>query len=129
VTFCQFAADFFCSVGLGLGQTDSPQVRFRKSISSERTFSATKDEVLLHKKLGICLVYYIIVYLSRIFLGFHIFNVVIISSSQLLGISSTGLFIETQISGIQLVWIAALNSLHLCGFLKSLAVEYDMLSF
>ncbi|KAH1156848.1 hypothetical protein AAZX31_11G001900 [Glycine max] len=49
--FSQSTADFFCSVGLGLGQTDSPQVRFRKSISSERTFSATKDEVLLHKKL------------------------------------------------------------------------------
>ncbi|KRH77930.1 hypothetical protein GLYMA_01G242400v4 [Glycine max] len=27
------------------------QVRFRKSISNERTFSATKDEVLLHKKM------------------------------------------------------------------------------
>ncbi|KAG2375431.1 hypothetical protein LR48_Vigan303s004600 [Vigna angularis] len=49
--FSQPTAEFFCSVGLGLGQTDSPQVRFRKSISNERTFSATEDEVLLHKKL------------------------------------------------------------------------------
>ncbi|ESW29201.1 hypothetical protein PHAVU_002G051600 [Phaseolus vulgaris] len=47
----QPTAEFFCSVGLGLGQKDSPQVRFRKSISNERTFSATEDEVLLHKKL------------------------------------------------------------------------------
>ncbi|GAU29508.1 hypothetical protein TSUD_115300 [Trifolium subterraneum] len=36
----------------GLGKTDSPQVRFRKSISNERTFSVTEDEVLLHKKLA-----------------------------------------------------------------------------
>ncbi|XP_027193460.1 DNA polymerase kappa isoform X2 [Cicer arietinum] len=36
----------------GLGKTDSPQVRFRKSISNERTFSATEDEVLMHKKLA-----------------------------------------------------------------------------
>ncbi|CAJ1924706.1 unnamed protein product [Sphenostylis stenocarpa] len=49
--FSQSTAEFFCSVGLGLGQTGSPQVRFRKSISNERTFSATEDEVLLHKKL------------------------------------------------------------------------------
>ncbi|XP_020234635.1 DNA polymerase kappa isoform X1 [Cajanus cajan] len=49
--FSQSSADFFLSVGLGLGQTDSPQVRFRKSISNERTFSATEDEVLLHKRL------------------------------------------------------------------------------
>ncbi|TKY71239.1 DNA polymerase kappa [Spatholobus suberectus] len=49
--FSQATADFFCSVGLGLGQTDSPQVRYRKSISNERTFSATEDEVLLHKRL------------------------------------------------------------------------------
>ncbi|RDX99021.1 DNA polymerase kappa [Mucuna pruriens] len=39
------------TAGLGLGQTDAPQVRFRKSISNERTFSATEDEVLLHKRL------------------------------------------------------------------------------
>ncbi|XP_027361380.1 DNA polymerase kappa [Abrus precatorius] len=49
--FSQSTAEFFCSVGLGLGKTDSPQVRFRKSISNERTFPATADEVLLHKKL------------------------------------------------------------------------------
>ncbi|CAJ2651041.1 DNA polymerase kappa isoform X3 [Trifolium pratense] len=50
--FSQSTADFFYSVGLGLGKTDSPQVRFRKSISNERTFSVTEDEVLLHKKLA-----------------------------------------------------------------------------
>ncbi|KAI5402740.1 hypothetical protein KIW84_050370 [Lathyrus oleraceus] len=43
--------NFFYSVGLGLGKTDSPQASFRKSISNERTFSATEDEVLLQKKL------------------------------------------------------------------------------
>ncbi|CAK8539104.1 unnamed protein product [Lathyrus sativus] len=50
--FSQSTADFFYSVGLGLGKTDSPQVSFRKSISNERTFSATEDEVLLYKKLA-----------------------------------------------------------------------------
>ncbi|RHN53241.1 putative DNA-directed DNA polymerase [Medicago truncatula] len=50
--FSQSTADFFYSVGLGLGKTDSPQVRFRKSISNERTFSASEDEALLHKKLA-----------------------------------------------------------------------------
>ncbi|CAL5195145.1 unnamed protein product [Lathyrus oleraceus] len=49
--FSQSTADFFYSVGLGLGKTDSPQASFRKSISNERTFSATEDEVLLQKKL------------------------------------------------------------------------------
>lgn len=44
--------DFFLSVGLGLGRTDTPQVRSRKSISSERTFAATGDERLLYSKLG-----------------------------------------------------------------------------
>lgn len=44
--------DFFLSVGLGLGGTDTPQVRSRKSISSERTFAATGDERLLYSKLG-----------------------------------------------------------------------------
>ena len=68
MTFCQFAADFFYSVGLGLGKTDSPEVRFRKSISNERTFSATEDEVLLYKRLGIFHVYYF--YLLGIFLNF-----------------------------------------------------------
>ncbi|KAI5409300.1 hypothetical protein KIW84_054927 [Lathyrus oleraceus] len=57
-TWMGFAAkrDFFYSVGLGLGKTDSPQASFRKSISNERTFSATEDEVLLQKKLDKCLV-------------------------------------------------------------------------
>ncbi|XP_061354489.1 DNA polymerase kappa [Gastrolobium bilobum] len=50
--FSQSTADFFYSVGLGLGKTHNPQVRFRKSISSERTFSATEDEVLLYKRLA-----------------------------------------------------------------------------
>lgn len=44
--------DFFISVGLGLGGTDAPQVRSRKSMSNERTFSATKDETFFHQKLG-----------------------------------------------------------------------------
>lgn len=44
--------DFFLSVGLGLGRTDTPQARSRKSISSERTFAATGDERLLYSKLG-----------------------------------------------------------------------------
>ncbi|CAK7330157.1 unnamed protein product [Dovyalis caffra] len=43
---------FFLSVGLGIGKTDTPQVRSRKSISSERTFSATDDEALLYQKLA-----------------------------------------------------------------------------
>lgn len=44
--------DFFLSVGLGLGGTATPEARFRKSISSERTFSATEDAALLYQKLG-----------------------------------------------------------------------------
>lgn len=39
-------------MGLGLGGTDAPQGRSRKSMSSERTFSATNDETFFHKKLG-----------------------------------------------------------------------------
>ncbi|XP_057963778.1 DNA polymerase kappa isoform X2 [Malania oleifera] len=50
--FSHSSADFFMSVGLGLGQTDTPQFRLRKSISSERTFSATSNETFLYKKLG-----------------------------------------------------------------------------
>ncbi|CAH8255129.1 unnamed protein product, partial [Arabidopsis lyrata] len=50
--FSQSSADFFLSVGLGLGGTDTPQVRSRKSISSERTFAATGDERLLYSKLA-----------------------------------------------------------------------------
>ncbi|KAM7479104.1 hypothetical protein LguiA_027317 [Lonicera macranthoides] len=49
--FSHSSADFFLSVGLGLGSTDTPQVRFRKSISNERTFSATKDEAFLFQKI------------------------------------------------------------------------------
>ncbi|KAI3809897.1 hypothetical protein L1987_19500 [Smallanthus sonchifolius] len=49
--FSPSSADFFMSVGLGLGGTDAPQVRSRKSMSSERTFSATKDETFFHQKL------------------------------------------------------------------------------
>lgn len=47
-----FFADFFFSVGLGLGGTDTPQQKMRKSISNERTFSATNDESILFQKLG-----------------------------------------------------------------------------
>uniref|UniRef100_A0A1J3JRA6 DNA polymerase kappa n=1 Tax=Noccaea caerulescens TaxID=107243 RepID=A0A1J3JRA6_NOCCA len=50
--FTQSSADFFLSVGLGLGKTDTPQIRYRKSISSERTFAATRDERLLYSKLA-----------------------------------------------------------------------------
>ncbi|KAJ6948827.1 DNA polymerase kappa [Populus alba x Populus x berolinensis] len=50
--FSHSTADFFLSVGLGIGKTDTPQVRSRKSISSERTFSATDDETLLYQKLA-----------------------------------------------------------------------------
>ncbi|PIN07559.1 putative DNA damage inducible protein [Handroanthus impetiginosus] len=49
--FSRSSADFFLSVGLGLGRTDTPQVTLRKSISNERTFSPTEDEGLLHQKL------------------------------------------------------------------------------
>ncbi|XP_059647891.1 DNA polymerase kappa [Cornus florida] len=49
--FSRSSSDFFLSVGLGLGRTDTPQVKLRKSISSERTFSATEDEILLYQKL------------------------------------------------------------------------------
>ncbi|XP_022972432.1 DNA polymerase kappa isoform X2 [Cucurbita maxima] len=46
------SADFFLSVGLGLGSTDTPQVRLRKSISNERTFAATAEETLIFQKLA-----------------------------------------------------------------------------
>ncbi|KAL2460330.1 DNA/RNA polymerase superfamily protein [Abeliophyllum distichum] len=49
--FSRTSADFFLSVGLGLGRTDTPQATLRKSISNERTFSATKDEASLYQKL------------------------------------------------------------------------------
>ncbi|KAF5180839.1 Dna polymerase kappa [Thalictrum thalictroides] len=50
--FSHSSIDFFLSVGLGLGKTDTPQVRSRKSISSERTFSATGDEASLYNKIA-----------------------------------------------------------------------------
>ncbi|KAL9231958.1 hypothetical protein vseg_007116 [Gypsophila vaccaria] len=50
--FSQSSADFFLSVGLGLGSTNAPQERLRKSMSNERTFSATKDEQFLYQKLA-----------------------------------------------------------------------------
>ncbi|KAK3011924.1 hypothetical protein RJ639_010502 [Escallonia herrerae] len=49
--FSQSSADFFLSVGLGLGRADTPQVQLRKSISNERTFSATENEAFLYQKL------------------------------------------------------------------------------
>ncbi|KAK4848646.1 hypothetical protein QYF36_015555 [Acer negundo] len=50
--FSHSTAEFFLSVGLGLGGTETPQIRFRKSISSERTFSATENKALLYQKLA-----------------------------------------------------------------------------
>ncbi|XP_038684740.1 DNA polymerase kappa isoform X2 [Tripterygium wilfordii] len=50
--FSRPSADFFLCVGLGLGKTGTPQINFRKSISTERTFSATEDEALLYQKLA-----------------------------------------------------------------------------
>ncbi|XP_065616325.1 DNA polymerase kappa isoform X2 [Quercus suber] len=50
--FSRSTADFFLSVGLGLGQTEIPQVRSRKSISNERTFSSTEDEASFDQKLA-----------------------------------------------------------------------------
>ncbi|KAF8019917.1 hypothetical protein BT93_G0569 [Corymbia citriodora subsp. variegata] len=49
--FSRSSADFFLSVGLGIGGTDPPQMRLRKSISNERTFQATDNEALLYQKL------------------------------------------------------------------------------
>ncbi|GLJ15483.1 hypothetical protein SUGI_0254190 [Cryptomeria japonica] len=49
--FSRCSADFFLSVGLGLGGVDSPQEEHRKSISTERTFRATNNEIELFKKL------------------------------------------------------------------------------
>ncbi|KVH97031.1 hypothetical protein Ccrd_000876 [Cynara cardunculus var. scolymus] len=47
---------FLCALlspsSAGLGGTDAPQVRSRKSMSNERTFSATKDEAFFYQKLG-----------------------------------------------------------------------------
>jgi hypothetical protein len=53
ILFClHFVADFFLSVGLGLGGVEPPEEEHRKSISTERTFPATSDEVEIFKKLG-----------------------------------------------------------------------------
>ncbi|KAG5548252.1 hypothetical protein RHGRI_013824 [Rhododendron griersonianum] len=49
--FSRSSADFFLCVGLGLGGTNTPQVRLRKSISNERTFPATENESFLFQKL------------------------------------------------------------------------------
>lgn len=45
-------ADFFLSVSLGIGRTDTLQATQRKSISTERTFSPTGDGTLIYQKLG-----------------------------------------------------------------------------
>lgn len=45
-------AEFFLSVSLGLGRTDTPEKTQRKSMSNERTFSPTEDETVLRQKLG-----------------------------------------------------------------------------
>nr|XP_011457874.1 PREDICTED: DNA polymerase kappa isoform X3 [Fragaria vesca subsp. vesca] len=50
--FSHSTADFFLSVGLAIGRTDTPEARLRKSISNERTFSATGDETFLYHKLA-----------------------------------------------------------------------------
>lgn len=106
-------ADFFYSVGLGLGKTDSPQVRFPKSISNERTFSATEDEVLLNKKLGICLVYH--------YFSFRECR----CCHYKLQLISWNLEILYTLNSVGL----DCSSLHMHGFSKSFANDYDMLSF
>ncbi|KAL6893500.1 hypothetical protein ACP4OV_007598 [Aristida adscensionis] len=50
--FSECSADFFLSVGLGLGGTETPVQRQRKSISCERTFAATNDSSRLFEKLA-----------------------------------------------------------------------------
>ncbi|KAJ1690189.1 hypothetical protein LUZ63_014344 [Rhynchospora breviuscula] len=50
--FSDLSSDFFLSVGLGLGGTHTPENRMRKSISTERTFTATSDPTLLFQKLA-----------------------------------------------------------------------------
>ncbi|XP_057788133.1 DNA polymerase kappa isoform X2 [Salvia miltiorrhiza] len=49
--FPHTSADFFLSVSLGIGRTDTPQVTQRKSMSTERTFSSTGNETLIFQKL------------------------------------------------------------------------------
>ncbi|MCL7022537.1 hypothetical protein MKW94_030264 [Papaver nudicaule] len=50
--FSSSSSDFFLSAAMGLGKTDAPEGRLRKSMSSERTFSATGDEAKLYEKLA-----------------------------------------------------------------------------
>ncbi|KAJ3685530.1 hypothetical protein LUZ61_014694 [Rhynchospora tenuis] len=50
--FSDLSSDFFLSVGLGIGGTHTPENRMRKSISTERTFTATSDTILLFQKLA-----------------------------------------------------------------------------
>ncbi|XP_031490870.1 DNA polymerase kappa isoform X2 [Nymphaea colorata] len=50
--FSSRSADFFLSVGLGIGATNTPSWRPRKSISTERTFSTTTDEAMIYQKLA-----------------------------------------------------------------------------
>lgn len=50
--FSESSTDFFLSVGLGLGGTETPEHRLRKSMSCERTFTATNDCSLLFEKLA-----------------------------------------------------------------------------
>uniref|UniRef100_A0A7N0UDT3 DNA polymerase kappa n=1 Tax=Kalanchoe fedtschenkoi TaxID=63787 RepID=A0A7N0UDT3_KALFE len=50
--FSQSSADFFLSVGLGLGSVHTPEARMRKSISNERTFQATDNKDIMFTKLG-----------------------------------------------------------------------------
>lgn len=49
--FSRTSADFFLSVSLGIGGTDTPQVTQRKSMSTERTFSPTGDQASIYQKL------------------------------------------------------------------------------
>ncbi|KAJ9561034.1 hypothetical protein OSB04_006194 [Centaurea solstitialis] len=46
-----FLSALFSPSSAGLGGTDAPQVSSRKSMSNERTFSATKDEAFFYQKL------------------------------------------------------------------------------
>ncbi|XP_026391442.1 DNA polymerase kappa isoform X1 [Papaver somniferum] len=50
--FSSSSSDSFLSAAMGLGKTDAPEGRLRKSMSSERTFSATGDEAKLYEKLA-----------------------------------------------------------------------------
>ncbi|XP_072955886.1 calcium-transporting ATPase 10, plasma membrane-type-like [Typha angustifolia] len=50
--FSDCSTDFFLSVGLGLGRTDTPEHKLRKSISCERTFTPCGDASLLFQQLA-----------------------------------------------------------------------------